>query len=82
MNQEKVFDAIAEFFGIERDDVSRDMSLKKDFNVSSIEITDLFVKLEEVFGVHIDEYDAENIETVGHLTDYIIDHYDEINPNS
>lgn len=81
MNPAKALDMISNLIGMESSDLTRDMVLRRDVNISAIELADLFQKLEEEYKMPLDEGDIENIQTVGDLADYIVDHY-EGHPNA
>lgn len=76
MNPAKAIDIISSLIGIESSDLTRDMVLRRDVNISAIELADLFQKLEEEYKIVLDEGDIDSIQTVGDLADYIVDHYE------
>lgn len=57
MNQEqieKVYDLIAKNFRVDRDKVKPDASFVDDLNADSLDVVELFIDIEDEFGLDID----------------------------
>lgn len=78
MNLEKeIITFIAQRLGLELKEISKDSSLTKDLNTGHLEITDLFLALEEHFHLKISEDELENLDKIDNIINYISEHIDE-----
>lgn len=78
MNLEKEIIAfIAQKLGLDPKEINKDSSLTKDLNVGHLEITDLFLALQDHFHLKIPEDELENLDRVGGIINYISEHIDE-----
>lgn len=78
MNLEKeIINIITERFGITTEEITKESSLIRDLNASQLEITDLFLALQDHFHIKIPEDELTNVEKVGDIITYISDHLDE-----
>lgn len=68
---EKVREIVVEQLGVEEDDVSMDSSFIDDLGADSLDIVELIMALEEEFGLEIPDSEAENINSVKDVVDYI-----------
>lgn len=68
---EKIKKIIVERFGIDEEKVTADMTFKGDLGADSLDIVELVMELEDVFGTEISDDDAENISSVGDAVSYI-----------
>ena len=68
---EKIKKIIVESFGIDEEKVTNEMTFKDDLGADSLDIVELVMELEDVFGTEISDDDAENISSVGDAVDYI-----------
>ncbi|MGX7394850.1 MULTISPECIES: acyl carrier protein [Carnobacterium] len=68
---EKIKKIIVERFGIDEEKVTNEMTFKDDLGADSLDIVELVMELEDVFGTEISDDDAENISSVGDAVDYI-----------
>ena len=68
---EKVRRIIVEQLGVEFEDVTISASFIDDLGADSLDIVELIMALEEEFDLEIPDEDAESIETVGDVLDYI-----------
>lgn len=77
LTREEVFSKVAEIisnhFEIDKDKVTVELSIKDDLNADSISIMEFVLELEDEFGTEISDEDAEKIETVGAVVDYIME---------
>ena len=73
---EKIKKIIVERFGIDEEKVSKDLTFKDDLGADSLDVVELVMELEDVFGTEISDEDAEQIATVGNAVTYIDQHKD------
>ncbi|MFL2099443.1 acyl carrier protein [Desemzia sp. FAM 23991] len=75
MSNEETFEMvkkiIVERFGIDEDRVTAEMTFKDDLGADSLDIVELVMEMEDVFGTEISDEDAEQITTVGNAVTYI-----------
>lgn len=71
---EKVAKIIVERFGVDTEKVTSELTFKDDLGADSLDIVELVMELEDVFGTEISDEDAEQIETVGDAVKYIDAH--------
>ncbi|MDK6233076.1 acyl carrier protein [Aerococcus sanguinicola] len=69
----KVFQMIIDRYGVEAERVSRDLSFTDDLGADSLDVVELIMELEDIFGIQIPDDEVESIETVGDVLDYIRD---------
>ena len=67
---ETVKKIIVERFGIDEDRVTAEMTFKEDLGADSLDIVELVMEMEDVFGTEISDEDAEQITTVGNAVTY------------
>lgn len=72
--QEKVSQIVSEQTGIDKSELTREMSFVDDLNADSLDITELVMKFEDEFEMSIPDEEAEKIRTIGQAIDYIIEH--------
>jgi len=58
------YNIIAERLKINRDDITDDMYLGKDLGADSLNIVDIIMHIESVYGIEITDEDAEKLDTV------------------
>lgn len=68
---EKIKKIIVERFGIDEEKVTAEMTFKNDLGADSLDIVELVMEFEDVFGTEISDDDAENISSVGDAVSYI-----------
>ncbi len=68
---EKIKKIIVERFGIDEEKVTAEMTFKDDLGADSLDIVELVMEFEDVFGTEISDDDAENISSVGDAVTYI-----------
>ncbi len=63
---------LAEQFGVDVDDITMDTTFEDDLRADSLDLVDLSMALEEVFGVdELTEEDISGITTVGDLVHFL-----------
>ncbi|TDT61609.1 acyl carrier protein [Fonticella tunisiensis] len=73
---EKVKERISDILGVDPDDITMESSFIDDLGADSLDIVELIMALEEEFDIEIPDEEAEKIQTVGDVVDYIKDHAD------
>jgi len=68
---EKVKEIVVEQLGVNPEDLSMQSSLIDDLGADSLDIVELIMALEEEFNLEISDEDAEKINTMGDVVDYI-----------
>lgn len=71
---EKIKKIIVERFGIDEEKVTKELTFKEDLGADSLDVVELVMELEDVFGTEISDEDAERINTVGDAVTHIEDH--------
>ncbi len=59
---------------VEADKVTPEADLSNDLGINSIELAELVMKCEEVFGVEIQDEDIHTLTTVGDVVKYLEEH--------
>ena len=67
---EKVKSVITEQLGVEGEEVTSDTSFE-DLNADSLDVVELIMAFEEEFELEISDEEAEKIQTIGEVVDYI-----------
>ena len=67
---EKVKNIIAEKLSVPKENISLDATLK-DLGADSLDIVEMIMTFEEVFGIEVKDEDAEKIKTVKEAVDYM-----------
>ncbi len=62
---------IAESLGVNIEEVTENASFITDLGADSLDTVELIMALEEQFGIEIPDEDAEKIQTVGQVIEYI-----------
>lgn len=71
---EKVKKMIVEQLGVSEAEVVPEAKFIDDLGADSLDIVELVMALEDVYGIEIPDEDAEKIETVGDAIKYIEEH--------
>jgi len=71
--EQSVIEVISKSLHIEEAGISRSASLATDLHADSLDAVELIMTLEERFGIEIPDEDAENLQTVQQLIDYVQD---------
>ncbi|MBS3999762.1 MAG: acyl carrier protein [Desulfobulbaceae bacterium] len=70
----KVIDIIVKKLGVERSQVTEDASFTKDLGADSLDTVELIMEFEKEFDITIEDSDAERIQTVGNVINYLNEH--------
>ena len=68
---DKVKDIIVEQLGVNPEQVTESASFIEDLGADSLDTVELVMAFEEEFGVEVPDEDAEKLQTVGNVVDYI-----------
>ncbi len=68
---EQVRDALAQQFEVEADSITMDTNLIDDLGADSLDVVELIMSLEDLFGVSITDEDAAQLYTVRRIVDYL-----------
>ncbi|WP_061776407.1 acyl carrier protein [Levilactobacillus senmaizukei] len=71
---DKIADIIADRFETDRDGINEQLNFKQDLDADSIDFVEFVLELEDTFGAEISDEDAENLNTIGEVVDYIVAH--------
>ena len=69
--EERVRKLICEQLGVKEDEVQSDASFVEDLGADSLDTVELVMALEEEFGTEIPEEDAEKLQSVGSVIEYV-----------
>ncbi len=69
--EEKVKDIIVEQLGVNPEQVTEKASFIEDLGADSLDIVELVMAFEEEFGVEVPDEDAEKLQNVGDVINYI-----------
>jgi acyl carrier protein len=72
--EDKVMSIVSEQMGINKAEITREVSFINDLNADSLDIVELVMELEDSFEMQIPDEEAEKIKTVGQAIDYISAH--------
>ena len=71
MTSEKIIGYVSEQFGVDKDSLSRDTSFVDDLNADSLDVVELIMSLEDMFGISISDDDASQLDTVRRIVEYL-----------
>ena len=72
MIYEKIIGMVAEQFGVDKEELSRETSFADDLSADSLDVVELSMTIEDEFNIgEIAEEDLKKISTVGDLVDYV-----------
>jgi acyl carrier protein len=69
--KQKVTEIIVKKLGVEESQITEAASFTKDLGADSLDTVELIMEFEKEFDLSIDEADAEKIQTVGNVVDYL-----------
>lgn len=83
MERKEVFDQVAaivaDHFDIDKVKITEGLNLRTDLKADSIDFVEFMLELEDTFGSTIDDDEAEKLNTIGEVVDYIVAHQNEDN---
>ena len=68
---ENVRDALAKQFEIDPETITMDTSLVDDLGADSLDVVELIMSLEDMFGISISDDDAAQLDTVRRIVEYL-----------
>lgn len=77
MEFEKLKEIIVAQLGISGDEITMDSSFENDLGADSLDLVEIVMGIEEVFGFEVSEDDVDDIDTVGKAVEYIKAHEQE-----
>ncbi len=69
--EQKVKEIIADQLGVEIEKLTNDAKFVDDLGADSLDVVELIMAFEEEFGIEIPDEDAEKIQTVGDVINYL-----------
>lgn len=69
--EKRVVEIIADQLGVEADKITPDAKFIEDLGADSLDVVELIMAFEEEFGIEIPDEDAEKIQTVGDVINYL-----------
>ena len=81
MEKNEIFDKVsaivADHFDIDRAKITDDLNLKTDLDADSIDFVEIVLEVEDTFGAEIEDSEAEKLDTIGEVVDYIAAHQND-----
>ena len=68
---ENVRDALAQQFEIDPETITMDTSIVDDLGADSLDVVELIMSLEDMFGISISDDDAAQLDTVRRIVEYL-----------
>ena len=68
---ETVRDALAKQFEIDPETITMDTSIVDDLGADSLDVVELIMSLEDMFGISISDDDAAQLDTVRRIVEYL-----------
>ncbi len=68
---EQFQDILSKQLGVEKEKITVDSDLTKDFNADSLDIVEMLMEVESTWGITISDEVALSFKTVGDVVDYI-----------
>ena len=72
--ERRVIEIIVEQLGVGEDEVTPEASFIDDLGADSLDLVELIMAMEEEFGLEISDEEAEKIQTVQYVINYINEH--------
>ncbi len=69
--EERIKEIIADQLGVEADKITPEAKFIEDLGADSLDVVELIMAFEEEFGIEIPDEDAEKIQTVGDVINYL-----------
>jgi acyl carrier protein len=78
MDQNEIFDKvkaiIVDLLGVDEAKITMEARFREDLEADSLDLVELIMKFEDVFGGEISDKEAQDIKTVGQAVDYLQAH--------
>lgn len=68
---DQVKEVLAKQFELESDSISLETSLVDDLGADSLDVVELIMSLEDMYGISIPDEEAVELNTVGRIVDYL-----------
>ncbi len=68
---ENIIEIICNYVDADPDEITKESALRKDIGMSSLDMINLAVEVEEQYGISLPNSEIININTVGELMDFI-----------
>jgi len=72
--ERRAIEIIVEQLGVSEEEVTMEASFIDDLGADSLDLVELIMAMEEEFGIEISDEDAEKIQTVQDVVNYINEH--------
>jgi acyl carrier protein len=69
--EERIKEIIADQLGVEQEKIVPEAKFVEDLGADSLDVVELIMAFEEEFGIEIPDEDAEKIQTVGDVINYL-----------
>ena len=69
--EERIKEIIADQLGVEQEKIIPEAKFVEDLGADSLDVVELIMAFEEEFGIEIPDDDAEKIQTVGDVINYL-----------
>lgn len=69
--KQKIVDILVEKLGIAPTEVTPEANLIKDLGIDSLDFAELIMEFEQEFNIRIPDNDAEQLQTVSEIVDYV-----------
>lgn len=69
--EERIKEIIADQLGVEAEKITPEAKFVDDLGADSLDVVELIMAFEEEFGIEIPDEDAEKIQTVGDVINYL-----------
>ncbi len=70
--EKKVIKIISDQMGVDKSEITREVSFINDLSADSLDIVELVMEFEDEFDMSIPDEEAEKIQTVGAAVDYVV----------
>ena len=70
--EKKVVKIISDQIGVDKSEITREISFINDLSADSLDIVELVMEFEDEFDMSVPDEEAEKIQTVGAAVDYVV----------
>ena len=70
-SEAKIKEIIVEQLGVNADQVTREAKMIEDLGADSLDAVELVIAIEEEFGIEVPDEQAEKLQAVGDIIDYV-----------